>query len=153
MDTHTVAPMCASDVARVYPDLLSVIQRTPETAIVYSLKARTDCFNHVCLQMALIIYAEKLSLYNISSKSFEPESLQVDTADKRWMCTPNGEALLSLSHIHPATDTHNGGQWVMDVFALEDCGEDQHLFQQLMQEHPVFNLPSQVCAAAAKSNM
>jgi hypothetical protein len=41
----------------------------------------------------------------------------------------------------------------MDVFALEDCGEDQHLFQQLMREHPVFNLPSQVRAAAAKTNM
>jgi hypothetical protein len=85
MNTHTVAPKCASGVAQVYPDLTSGIQRTPETAIVYSLNARTNCLNHACLQMALIIYAEKLSLYNISSKSFEPETLIVDTANKRWM--------------------------------------------------------------------
>jgi hypothetical protein len=97
--------------------------------------------------MALIIYPEKVSLYNISSKSFEPESLTIDTTNKRWLCTPNGEALIALSHI-PSAGTHNDGQWVMDVFALEDCGIEQPLFQSLMQQHPVFDLPKQVRTAA-----
>lgn len=36
------------------------------------------------------------------------------------------------------------GQWVPDVFTLEDCGEDQPLFHKLLRQHPVFHLPSQV---------
>jgi hypothetical protein len=97
--------------------------------------------------MALIIYPGKVSLFNISSKSFEPETLIIDTTNKHWLCTPNREALIGLSHT-PPTGTHNDGQWVMDVFSLEDCGIEQPLFQSLMQQHPVFDLPKQVRAAA-----
>lgn len=94
--------------------------------------------------MALILRPDRVSLYNISSRSDEPESLNIDTTGKHWLCTPNREALISLSHVPPAARTKGDGQWVMDVFALEDCGADQPLFHKLMEQQPVFDLPSQV---------
>jgi hypothetical protein len=98
----------------------------------------------VFLQMALIIRPEKVCLYNISTSSDEPEILPIDAINKHWLCTPNREALISLSHVAAAPRTPGDGQWAMDVFALEECGADQPLFHKLMEQHPVFDLPSQV---------
>jgi hypothetical protein len=95
--------------------------------------------------MAVIIRPDKVSLYNISSQSDEPESLTIDTTCKHWLCTPNREALISLYHVAPAARTQGDGQWMMDAFALEECGMEQPLFHTLLTQHPVFELPSQVC--------
>lgn len=37
-----------------------------------------------------------------------------------------------------------GGQWVMDVYALEEGGDEQPIFHLLREHEPVFHLPREV---------
>jgi hypothetical protein len=83
------------------------------------------------LQMALLLLPHKIKLYNITAKCEEPESLSIKTAGKQWLVTPNGAALLSVHCTVPENHTETNGRWVMDVFALEQCLPEQHLFDRI----------------------
>lgn len=82
----------------------------------------------VYAQMALILEEKRVSLYNILSKSWEPEALAVATAGKQWLCTPCRTALLAVRH--------NGtlGRWLLDAYSLEDGGTAQPLFWQILKD-------------------
>lgn len=92
------------------------------------------------VQMALIIEKEKIRLYNILSKSWEPDSLEVDTAGKQWMSTPCRTALLAVHHSMTG--------WVVDAYALESVGTVQPLFTKFLEEEDLpeelSGLPQQV---------
>ena len=77
--------------------------------------------------MALIVGGESITLYNILSNSWEPESLKVDTAGKQWMCTPCHTALLAVRH------DAGLGRWLLDAYALEDGGT-QAMFSQILKD-------------------
>ena len=98
------------------------------------------------VQMALIMEAHRVRVYNILSKAWEPESLAVETAGKQWLCTPCRTALLAVHHdagFHP---------WVVDAYALEDGGTAQKLFWQILEKKvlpdEVACLPAQVRASS-----
>lgn len=78
-----------------------------------------------CLQLALILEEHRIRLYNIATKSWEPESLEVVTAGKQWMCTPCRTALIA---VHYDSEL---GRWTLDAYSLEDGGDAQPLFWQI----------------------
>lgn len=79
----------------------------------------------VYAQMALILEEERVALYNILSKSWEPESLAVATAGKQWLCTPCRTALLAVRH------NIGLGRWVLDAYSLERSST-QGMFTQIL---------------------
>ena len=84
----------------------------------------------LCLQIVLLLEPRKVRLFNVTSKSEEPESLPVDTAGKQWLVTPNGAALLALRYSHAPSAGGTPG-WVLDAYTLEDCQPMQSVFEQI----------------------
>jgi hypothetical protein len=78
------------------------------------------------MQMALIIERDAVRLYNILSKSWEPEKLEEATAGRQWLCTPCRTALLAVRH-EPLG-------WTVDAYALEAAGEVQPLFTRILHD-------------------
>ena len=80
-------------------------------------------------------------MYNILTKSWEPEKLEVETTGKQWMVTPCHTALLVLHHSMTG--------WVANAYALESAGTVQPLFTQNLDEEElpdeVSSLPYEVC--------
>lgn len=97
-----------------------------------------------CLQVALILEANRIRLHNIIKKSWEPETLYVTTAGKQWLCTPCRTALLAVHH-----DAHLGA-WQLDAYALEAGGSEQPLFWTILENQTLpeaaASLPAEVCA-------
>ena len=92
--------------------------------------------------MALILEPDRVRLYNILSKSWEPESLAVETAGKQWLCTPCRTALLAVHH------DAGLNSWMVDAYALEDGGTAQPLFWGILENEllprEVASLPHEV---------
>ena len=84
--------------------------------------------------------ADRIRLYNILTKSWEPEKLDVETTGKQWMVTPCRTALLAVHHSMTG--------WVADAYALEAAGTVQPLFTQILDEEElpdeVSSLPEEV---------
>lgn len=175
--------------------------RNHTTSKVSAYQAFQRFNNPSCMQLALILGEERVTIHNITSRSFEPECLPSPPAGAHCVATPHGEALLILYpfasaaapdaatssdvdhssctslgkfaaqgqvHIAPRKldRAHNkcitvystvvkmlweerwgacaGGQWLMDVYALEAAGDDQPMFHPLRHQQPVFQLPNTV---------
>lgn len=91
------------------------------------------------VQMALLFEPQRVVLYNVTCKCEEPESLPIVTAEKQWICTADGAALLALYRCHDKGES----VWVMDAYALESS-ESQPLFHQIMFQQPVADLKEAV---------
>lgn len=104
------------------------------------------------MQMVLVMDADKIKRYNLTTQLDEEDRLLVPIADKQWLVTPNAAALLALRH----SKQHSSAEgWELDAYALEESLE-QPYFHQIAEGKALAPemaaLPAEVCLSCTVCN-